>query len=40
MSAIDMTASFADEIENVEEGMRIARRAIDLAETVIRTPGH
>ena len=34
--AVDMTAGFEDELENVEEGMRIARQAIDLVETVIR----
>lgn len=34
--AIDMTANFADELENVEEGMRIARQAIDIAGAAIR----
>ncbi|MEQ8652860.1 MAG: hypothetical protein RIC87_10390 [Kiloniellales bacterium] len=33
---IDMSAAFADELENVEEGMRIARHALDLAEAIIR----
>lgn len=33
---IDMSAAFSDELENVEEGMSIARRALDLAEAAIR----
>lgn len=37
--AIDMTANFTDEIENVEKGMRIARQAIDLAGAAIRAAG-
>lgn len=37
--AIDMTANFTDEIENVEEGMRIAKQAINLAEAAIRAAG-
>jgi hypothetical protein len=35
--AIDMTAKFHEELENVEEGMAIARQALDLVEAAVRT---
>ncbi len=34
--AIDMTAKFPEERENVEEGMAIARQALDLVEAAVR----